>query len=96
MARKIPDDFDVSKEKLVTFETIIRDDLKLNIENWAKFRYTINVGTMAKNLKGRGYIKVGVKDAYRELGKSHYEVVTSLGYAALIKTDFDNQDKIPL
>lgn len=83
MALEIPDNFDVYAEKLDVNETFIRDTLNLQIENWARFRYTIHVGNEASNLHSANPIPNEVKAAYRELAKSHYEVVTSLGCAAV-------------
>jgi hypothetical protein len=83
MALQVPDDFDVHTEKLDVNETFVRDTLNLQIENWARFRYTIHVGNAASNLHSINPISDEVKAAYRELAKSHYEVVTSLGCAAV-------------
>jgi hypothetical protein len=87
MAVKIPNSFDFRKEKLDSRETFIRDQLKLNIENWARFRYTIHVGNDASCLQSKvGPVDQDVRQTYIELGKSHYEVVTSLG---CVKLSFD-------
>lgn len=83
MALKIPTDFDVFAEQLDDSERFIRDSLRLDIENWARFRYTINVGNRAENLRSNTSIADEVKESYRELAKSHYEVVTSLGAARI-------------
>jgi hypothetical protein len=83
MALQIPDNFDVYTEKLDVNETFIRDALSVQIENWARFRYTIHVGNDADNLHSQGPVSEEVKAAYRELAKSHYEVITSLGCAAV-------------
>lgn len=83
MALKIPINFDVRTQHLDPNETFIRDNLNLEIENWARFRYTINIGNDASNLHSRSSIAEEVKEAYRELAKSHYEVVTSLGCTKL-------------
>lgn len=83
MALKIPVNFDVRTQALDGNEEFIRDTLKLEIENWARFRYTINIGNNASNLHSKSSIPEEVKEAYRELAKSHYEVVTSLGRAKL-------------
>jgi hypothetical protein len=45
MAVAIPEDFDYLKESLDYNEVIIRDILRLKVENWAKFRHAIGVGT---------------------------------------------------
>ena len=83
LAIKIPRNFSVAREQLDANEQIIRDLLKLDVTNWAKFRYTIAVGNNANRLisKNQSSIPDDVKEAYRELAKSHYEVVTSLGAA---------------
>ena len=84
MAITIPDSFDFRAEQLDTNETFIRDSLELNVENWVGFRYTIHVGNDASCLRSKkGQIDSEVKQAYIELAKSHYEVVTSLGCAKL-------------
>lgn len=83
MALKIPSDFDVRTLDLDGNEEFIRDNLNLEIENWARFRYTINIGNAARNLHSKSSIPKEVKEAYRELAKSHYEVITSLGRAKL-------------
>jgi hypothetical protein len=58
----------------------------MDVENWAKFRYAINIGTDPVHLHGTS-IPDEVKSAYRELGKGHYEVVCSLGYCNLAFLD---------
>jgi len=83
MALKIPVNFDVRAQALDDNEKLIRDSLQLEIENWARFRYTINIGNDASNLHSETFVAEEVKEAYRELAKSHYEVVTSLGRAKL-------------
>jgi len=83
MALKIPINFGVHTQQLDPNETFIRDNLNLQIENWARFRYTIHIGNDASNLHSKSPIAEEVKEAYRELAKSHYEVVTSLGRAKL-------------
>lgn len=85
MAIPIPSDFEFRTIPLDDNETFIRDQLGLNIDHWARFRHAIGIGLDAANLRGKHGVPVtdNVKSAYRELGKSHYEVVTSLGYAAL-------------
>lgn len=80
---KIPPHFNVFNEALDDNERFIRDQLKLDITNWAKFRYTIGVGNDAKRLVSKFAVPAEVKEAYRELAKSHYEVITSLGAARL-------------
>src|SRR5262245_61392094 len=83
MTIKIPRDFSVASDQLDANEQIIRDELQLDVTKWAKFRYTIAVGNNANRLisKNQSSIPDDVKEAYRELAKSHYEVVTSLGAA---------------
>lgn len=84
MALKIPKNFDVNSQALDDNETFIRDDLNLEIASWAKFRHTINIGNSASNLHSlSGPVPVNVQDAYRELAKSHYEAILSLGSAKL-------------
>jgi len=80
VARQIPSDFDInSQDDLDCSETLIRDVLKLQVANWIRFRYAIHVGIEAVHLTSSGTIPEEVKEAYRELGKSHYEVIISLG-----------------
>lgn len=83
MTLQIPDNFDVRTQDLDGNETFIRDKLRLQIDQWARFRYTIHVGNEADNLYSINPISEEVKESYRELAKSHYEVVTSLGSAKL-------------
>ena|SRR3990172_6467713 len=79
MALKIAPDFDVNTQALDTNETFIRDNLKLQIVSWAKFRHTINIGNNASNLYSlAGPIPNDVQDAYRELAKSHYEAILAI------------------
>ncbi|MBK5277235.1 MAG: hypothetical protein JJE09_00060 [Bacteroidia bacterium] len=87
MARSIPSQFNYLDEDLDENETLIRDTLKLSIENWAKFRYAINIGIDSSVLSAEITIDDKIKQAYRELGKSHYEVVTSLGNTHLAFLD---------
>src|SRR5437773_10070717 len=81
MAVAIPEDFDYLKESLEYNEVIIRDVISLEVNNWARFRHSIGVGTDSYRLSGPT-ISTEAKDAYLTLGKCHYEVVCSLGYAA--------------
>lgn len=81
MAVAIPADFDYLKESLEYNEVIIRDVFCLEVKNWARFRHAIRVGTDTARLSGPT-ISGDAKDAYLTLGKCHYEVVCSLGYAA--------------
>ncbi len=85
MAIPIPTDFDYRKEQLDTNELTARDIFGLNVENWAKFRYAIAVGNEASHLQGSP--GPDVQDAYRELGKSHHEVVSSLAYCNYAQLD---------
>lgn len=81
MAIIIPRNFNVQNELLDPGERLIRDQLKLNITNWIKFRKCINVGNDSSVLfSATGLIPKNIKDSYNELAKSHYEVVNSLGY----------------
>lgn len=84
MAIIVPLDFNIFAQDLDRNETFIRDKLKLNIVNWAKFRHTINIGNDPSNLRPLvGVISPKTKEAYKELAKSHYEAILSLGYAKL-------------
>ena len=83
MARKIPENFDFRSINLDDLETKVRDILNVNIENWAKFRYTITASVNSNTLKSRETIPNEVKSSYIELSKSHYEVVTMLGAVSL-------------
>jgi hypothetical protein len=79
MVVAIPAEFDYLKETLDYNEVVIRDVFRLKVENWAKFRHTIGVGTETSHLSGTNVLSEA-KDAYLSLGKCHYEVVCSLGY----------------
>lgn len=82
MAIEVPADYDVNAVTLDVYETYFRDILRLDIANWAKFRHTIYIGNNSACLHPRsGIVAEAVKEAYRELGKSHYEVIRSLGWA---------------
>jgi hypothetical protein len=84
MAVSIPTGFNVKRVGLDPLEKRIRDKFGLNITNWAKFRHTIKIGTNANVLSSPvPPIADQVKQAYLEMGKSHYEVITSLGSARL-------------
>lgn len=76
----IPADFDYRKEPLIYNELIIRDVFRLKVENWVKFRFSIQVGTETSHLNGTN-VSDEAKEAYLSLGKCHYEVICSLGYA---------------
>ncbi len=80
MAVAIPADFDYLKEALNHDEVVIRDVFRLKVENWAKFRHAIGVGTETCRLSGTN-VSHEAKDAYLSLGKCHSEAVCSLGYA---------------
>ncbi len=95
MALKIPASFDFRAEQLNPNETAIRDDLGLNVENWVRFRYTIHIGNDASCLYSTtGLIDPNVKQAYIELAKSHYEVVTSLGCTKLSFDEVENSLRV--
>jgi hypothetical protein len=85
MALPIPEPFDLyaPERQFDANEIFIRDELGLTILNWAKFRHAIHIGNRASNLYSSALIPEEVKEAYRELAKSHYEAVTSLGRAKL-------------
>ena len=91
MAIPIPQDFDYRKEQIDANERIVRDVFHLHVENWARFRYAIGVGSDPAHLQGSS-ISDALKDAYGELGKCHYEVVLSLGYCnlSLLELNFGN------
>lgn len=93
MARKIPSDFDYKNENLDSNETYIRDILKVKIENWAKFRYSIYAGNNSDVLVSSDTIENNVKQAFIELAKSHYEVVNSIGYAKFCYFEILDLDK---
>jgi hypothetical protein len=86
MAIPIPPDFNYRNEHLDIIEQMVRDAFQLNVENWAKFRSAIHIGNDSSNLQGVS-VSDDVKAAYRELGKCHYEVVSSLGFCKLAMFD---------
>ena len=75
MARIIPADFDVFNELIDVNEQIIRDVLKVKVNNWEKFRYTIYAGKSSDVLESNSSIDNNIRNAFIELAKSHYEVV---------------------
>lgn len=81
MSVKIPIDFYSINQGLDSCETFIKNCLNINIDGWAKFRWTIHIGNAANVLKNKNNEKISkqIKLCYIELAKSHYEVVTSLG-----------------
>jgi hypothetical protein len=83
MAIPIPNNFDYKLIALDDLEIETRDSLAVNIENWAKFRHVIAAGTDSSSLHSNHSITSDIKNSYLELGKSHYEAVTSLGIAKL-------------
>lgn len=87
----VPANFDVRNEALDGNEQFIRDSLTLDISNWAKFRLSIHIGNNAANLYSPAAISDDIKEAYRELAKSHYEVVTSFGCARLAFDELNQQ-----
>ncbi len=93
MARIIPADFDVFNELIDVNEQIIRDVLKVKVNNWAKFRYSIYAGNSSDVLESNSSIDNNIRNAFIELAKSHYEVVNSLGYAKLSLNYIENVDK---
>lgn len=90
MAIKIPTGFNYKNERLDGNETYIRDFLNLNIEGWAKFRYTINIGNDPNKLHSESSITNEIKDAYIELAKTHYEFVNSLGMSKISMDNYFN------
>ncbi|HRK80743.1 MAG TPA: hypothetical protein PLZ12_04820 [Saprospiraceae bacterium] len=93
MARIIPPDFDIFKEDLDSNERHIRDDLQINIVNWAKFRYSIHAGNDSSVLVSPLPIPDNVRKAFVELAKSHYEAVNSIGYAKINLIDINMLNK---
>jgi hypothetical protein len=84
MAVDIPSDFDFRVINLDPQETFVRDVLEVDISKWAEFRHSIMIGNKAEYLHpAPGPITGDVRSAYRELAKSHYEVVKSLGFIRL-------------
>ncbi|MDB5122161.1 MAG: hypothetical protein JWP94_290 [Mucilaginibacter sp.] len=79
MAIKIPLGYDYKMQEFDPLEMTIRDSLKINIENWAKFRHTITASVNANSLISVLPVSPDIKSSYLELSKSHYEVVTMLG-----------------
>ena len=51
MSMRLPPGFNFRSEALDVTETYFRDYLNLNVENWAKFRYSIRLGIDPKNLR---------------------------------------------
>lgn len=96
MARLIPSDFDVFKEELDLCEIFVRDSLKVNIENWAKFRFSIHTGNNSDVLLSSNPIDNEVKQAFIELAKSHYEVVNSIGYSKLCLTEIQSLNELTI
>ena len=87
MAIKIPKDYNFKSIGLDPLEKKVRDTLKVNVENWAKFRHTITASVSSKSLHSTSPIPSEVKSSYIELSKSHYEVVTMMGATKLSMTD---------
>jgi hypothetical protein len=95
MAIHVPDNFDVNSIPLDVCEMYVRDELNLNLLAWGRFRATINIGVDSAKLRGKtGTVPDAVKDAYRSLGRSHYEVIVSLGCAAVALRD-GNVNSLP-
>ena len=90
MARPISTTFNYNDEQLDINERYIRDIYNLDIENWAKFRYVINVGVDTANVIGT--TDQDVLDSYLELGKGHYEVICSLGYSKYALDQYNAAD----
>lgn len=90
MSVTIPPNFDVFAQALDTNEQLIRDTLRIDIVSWAKFRHSIHVGNNAGVLTSPNPIPDSVKQSYRELAKSHYEVVCSIGCARLAVDELAN------
>lgn len=89
MALKIDKNFDYKKELLDGNEIFVRDFLKVNVENWCKFRKIINVGLDPDNLKSSNPIEKEIKDAYVELAKTHYLIVKHLGILKISLGEFE-------
>lgn len=85
MAKGIPNNYDYKSEAFDSLEMIVRDDLSVNIENWAKFRHTITASASSTSLRSINSQSISeeVKQSYIELSKSHYEAVTMLGATKL-------------
>jgi hypothetical protein len=87
MAIKIPTDYNYKSIDLDPLEKKVRDQLKVNVENWAKFRHTITASVSSESLQSSSPISTEVKSSYLELSKSHYEVVTMMGATKLSMTN---------
>lgn len=63
-------------------EKYIRDRLNVDLSGWAAFRHRINCGSDERHIKFQPHqSSKSKKEAYLDLGKTHYEVVCSLGFA---------------
>jgi hypothetical protein len=82
MAVPISASFDYLKEQIDINEHAARDIFRFNVDNWARFRWTIAVGNESSHLSGTS-IPEEVKGAYRELGKCHHEAISLLAYCGL-------------
>ncbi len=96
MKKRIPENFDVYDNTARGFggdEIQIRDEFKIDITSWAKFRHAIRIGLNSKFLISSNGTSVPeeIKEAYRELGKSHYEIIKCVGHAHISFSQFKSE-----
>lgn len=96
MPRPIPHGFNAHTATLDANEQYIRDVLRLQILNWARFRHTIHIGNDPNNLHSNVPISQEVKETYIEFAKSHYEVITALGCVNLSMRSTPRSLRLPL
>ncbi len=84
----IPADFDLASQQLDRNEVYARDTLGITMENWARFRHAVAVGTHSENVHptSGGSVSSEVKSMYCDIGRNHYDYICSLAAANEIYT----------
>lgn len=64
-------------------EDFVGEDLDVDLSGWVRFRHRINTGSHSSHLKFATKRKAtkGKKEAYLDVGKGLYEIISSLGMA---------------
>lgn len=82
MTKKIDPNFNPRTIQLEFKEEYTRDTLQVNIDSWVKFRHVIGAGLNSNVLKPtkKGSKQKALTKTFPDIGKSHYQAVTNLGF----------------
>ncbi|MEO6302948.1 MAG: hypothetical protein ABIP51_07230 [Bacteroidia bacterium] len=95
MPTKLPTDFNPRTEKLEFKEEYTRDTLSVNVDEWVKFRHIVRIGLDSVVLKPtkKGSKTKSLIKTFPDIGKSHYQAVTNLGFCKQSLLDAEKYEK---